>query len=353
MTMTARRFANPALAAAIAALTLSSILSAQPAATAGRTCPDVVRLLEAALPKEVGDSAALGKLLAPRVGPQLSQTFDAAKAAAALGDQLTAARPCCNEPAADTAHKSEQRFTGAAGSSLENDLDNGRITYLNPGRSFDASKSPDNKVERQRALDSALSVLRAFGVQAAELDTAADVRAIKLAGRGTERDAKPIVRRVEVSVLVPRRIEGVPVFDSTAKAVIDAKGQVARLHLAWPDFAIAEGLTAQGVRPRAEVLRELAATLSESDPCDSLERIDLRLAYVSLAELDRDQGADDEKEGAAVTVPRARFAPALVVYALPRSVPEDSGRLQSAGLQIVTPLFALPGGDTGKPRAGR
>jgi hypothetical protein len=285
------------------------------------------------------------------VGPQLSQTFDAAKAAAALGDQLTAERPCCKQPAADSAHRAEQRFTGPNGSVLENDLDNGRITYLNPSRSFDAAKSPDNAVERPRALESAFGVLRALGVPPGELDQAADVCAVKLAGRGTEPNAKPIVRRVEVSVLVPRRIEGVPVFDSAAKAAIDAKGQVARLHVAWPDFALAEGLTAQRVRPRAEVLRELAATLSESDPCGSLERIDLRVAYVSLAELDLDQGADDEKEGA-VAVTRSRFAPALVVYAVPRSVPEDSGRVQPAGLQLVTPLFALPGGDAGKPRAG-
>ena len=321
-----------------------------PPTTAG-VCPDFVRLVEAALPREVGDAAALGKLLQPRVGPQLSRAFDPAKAAAALGDQLAAEKPCCPDPAGER-HRAEQRFTAATGSTLEADLDNGRLSYLNPGRSFDAAKSADNKVERERALATALEAFRALGVPAAELDKAADVRAIKVAGRGTERGARPLVRRAEVSVLVPRRIDGTPVFDSSAKAAIDAEGRVARLHLRWPDFALAAGLTAERVRPRAEVVRELAAELSARDRCGTLERVDLHVAYVSLAELDAEPSGDDEGETAAPP-PRARFVPALVVYALPRAVKEDSGELQSAGLQLVTPLFAPVRADEGKPGAGR
>jgi hypothetical protein len=215
-------------------------------------------------------------------------------------------------------------------------LELGKIAYLNPERSFEARRLQNNEITSEQALKTSQEVLAAFGVPGPEINVKrAVVRELNVAGRGT-RSTKPHDKlRAEVHVLLPRLVSGTPVFDSEAKTAIDAQGQVARLHIKWPDFQLVPDLSAQDMLSRNEVIRLVDTELSKENMCKSLSQVKAFIAYVLARELTLpDQGSDEKDNNAG-----NGYMPALVVYAVPNEPKEDSGETAMAGQQFAVPLL--------------
>jgi hypothetical protein len=304
-------------------------------------CPDgFLELVEQSIPRGVGDADVMAKLLNPQIAtPQLSAAFDRQKAQTAVGDKLAIDRTTCPSRSSeeDGEGKEDCTFRNDLGSALRLKLDLGKIAYLNPERSFEAGKLQNNEITSEQALKTSQEVLAAFGVPGSEINVKrAVVRELNVAGRGT-RSTKPHDKlRAEVHVLLPRAVSGIPVFDSEAKTAIDARGQVARLHIKWPDFQLAPDLSAQDMLSRDEVIRLVDTEISKENMCRSLSRVRAFIAYVPARELTLpDQGSDERDskntgEG---------YMPALVVYAAPNEPKEDSGEIAMAGQQLAVPLL--------------
>jgi hypothetical protein len=182
-------------------------------------------------------------------------------------------------------------------------------------------------------------VLVAFGVPGSEISAnKAVVRELRVTGRGIRSTKPPDKLRAEVHVLLPRVVNGTPVFDSEAKTAIDMRGQVARLHIKWPDFQLVPDLSVQDMLSRDEVTRMVDTEISKENLCKSLARIRAFIAYVPARELALpDQGSDEKDDNTG-----NGYMPALVVYAIPNAPKEDSGEISEAGQQLAVSLLKSP-----------
>jgi len=304
-------------------------------------CPDgFLELVEKSIPRGVGDPDVMAQLLKPTIAtPQLSEAFNRLKAQEAVGDKLVIDRTKCPSRSSeeDGEGKDDCTFRNDLGSAMRLKLDLGKIAYLNPDRSFESNLLQDNKITEEQALKTSQEVLAAFGVPGSEINAnRAVVRELMVAGRGTRSTKPHEIHRAEIHILLPRRVSGTPVFDSEAKTAIDARGQVARLHIKWPDFQLAPGLSAREMLSRADVIRMVDTELSKENMCKSLSEVRASIAYVPTRELTLpDQGSDERDSNNTGN----GYMPALVVYAVPTEPKEDSGDIAMAGQQFAVPLL--------------
>ncbi len=315
------------------------------AAAAGQVLPkEFRRLAEAAVPSEVGTPALTARLLGGLPGgPQLSAAFDPRAALQGLGDSLPLPEDCaCAPPLPGEGHSGrlpdDWTATSADGSSvLQASLGRGKVTYLNRNRSYQATRGVEIGLSNEAAQQIALAAAAALGVPAAEIDRGRlDVQTLVAAAR--DRDGlRPTTRlRAELHVRARRVIAGTPVFDSFYQAAVSAGGLVARLHLQWPDFALAPGLSREQTLTRRQVVARVAAELEDGALPGSWRAAAAEIVYARVQDVGSVGEDADEGEAAAP----AAFVPALAVYALPREPAENSGRVASAGRQFLVPLMA-------------
>jgi hypothetical protein len=297
-------------------------------AGAQETCPAFRELAEASVPGTVGNRDVMTRLLNVRVGPQLSQNFDAAAVEKAVGDQLQPDAACRREGPAPCFFRNR-----ATGSVMQRDLLDGRVTYLNPSRRFDAARGIDNPVTNAEALRIAMAGINGFGVPPAEKGPPI-VRTLMAATQDAPRRTKTQVLRAEVHVNVQRHVAGTPVFASRVVAAVSAGDQIARLYVNWPDFSIAPGFGPGDTRARPTVVDDVVERLTTDNPCGSIGHVLSHIAYVPLHLTDP---LDEDNEGPKGT-DQGGFVPALVVFAVPSEPGEGQPHL--AEQQFVVPLLS-------------
>lgn len=323
---------------AIAVLLLG--ISAAASAQDRQTPPELVRLVAAALPPAVGDPAAVKRLFSPEISrPQLSEAFRIDAIQKAVGETL-APDPGCTQkaPVAALAAPVPCLHRGSGGSVLRNDLRQGKIDYINPARRFDWQSGIPNSVAPEAARATALRLAAEIALPRSEILTSqVKVRSLNIAAADGEGRQPPVSLRAEVHVRVPRQVGGTYVLGSRFHAVVDARGQVARLHADWPDFALRPGLSEDQVLSREEVARRIAARLAESFTPKDLAEVVIVTAYVPV---DRLGGRDipDQEDGSR-GAERPLFEPALVIHAIPVEPAEDSGEMSLPILEITQPLL--------------
>jgi len=343
-----------------------------PAIVLGQTCPSLPAMVDLVLPPQVGDSAALGTLLQPAIAsPQLSDAFNLSRVRAALEDlTLRLDSSSCDPPDAERRRPLLLQFLGRflpllrlQGSNLENCTyrnltgselrtkgKDGRYAYVNPARSHQGTQA--NAIDQRTAANKTLQALLALGVPQAEIDVDSQVvRDVNLYAQNLGASGpigQPTIVRAEVHPLFHRRVADTLVWDSFGRAAIDVQGRIARLHVRWPDFCIAPGVSANETLTRQQVLNAVVARVAANNPCELIGRVGARLAYVAVDQLDQPLSAaagteDDEGENDAC------FLPAVMIAVFGPEAAENSGQLSLGGELVAIPLFAPP---TNEPPTG-
>lgn len=291
------------------------------AAGAELQCAEFSALASASLPPQVGQPGLVGSMLSGAgafTGQGLSRSFDPKLAARTARARLRPAKSCPRSKErrrAPLGFECEYSDPQDPRVSLQVEMPDGRITFIDAGRRFDPA-GPDNDVTEDAALAVGREVLLALGVPEAEIDPAtAEADARMLASRPTDLSAPPNIRRIEVVALFRRIVNGFPVIDSKAGVVVNAEGEAARAHVVWPDFSLAAGLAGAAPRPRADVVAEIARTLGEiAGSCQGFDRMLVQVGWIP-AEL---------PETGDSAGPAGRYAPGLRVIVAPPEQPEDA-----------------------------
>jgi hypothetical protein len=302
-------------------------------------CKDIVELVDRAVPDQVGDPALLKELLDVQAGPQFADGFldtAADMALPAVQSRLRLSRRRC---VADDEGELTCRFANRAGTELlKFEQRTGKAAYLNQTREW-TPQAGNNRIPEGEAMELAHRVIKAWGIPEEELDLQfAEVRRLNLAGTG-KLDARPTdIFSTELHVRFPRRIAGVPVFDSDARLSIDVRGRVARMRVMWPSFGLVPGLEPIPLS-REDVVKMTAQELSDGAICGSLSRVEAYIAYSLSKEVTSPDPNDEKPRDPAAEQEGGAFVPALVVYAVPNEPREDSGEALMGGRQLVMPLL--------------
>lgn len=311
-------------------------------------CQDLSEMISKAVPQEVGSEALAKRLLNPQPGKlDVAKVFSPNTVSEVLGDQVEEkAKPCVDDN--PSGHHDSKEYCNEKGTTLKIKAERGRLTYLNPSRSFSFEKSEENTLKIEQAVEISRKVLDKLGVPMQELAKQPEARVMIAAGRDPEQRQQGIKRRAELHVRYPRQVSDIPVFDSAAKLAIDSKGDVARMHLVWPAFKLAEGLSMKDQYSREEMIRSVNQRLKPEGGCYNLSRLHAFIAYAESSEVSYGEG-NDEGEGSMSSISSISYVPSLVVYAVPPEPKEDSGEISMAGMQFTLPLFSgVSTGDSGK-----
>jgi hypothetical protein len=311
-----------------------SLLST-PALAQQQLCPSLEALVDAALPAQVGDAAAMRMLLAPPATGRLSQVFQPDRAISAVRDSLKPEPSCpAYAPITATGQPFSCVYSNSTGSKLRVDLGRGRIAYRSKTRSEAADP---NSLPPSYAMELATQVAASYGIPTAELSvTEAQVRGLRLSsldGSSGERSSY----RAEHHVRYPRRVGGTLVPDSGYHVAVDARGQVARLHVRWPDFQLAPGLSLSQMRSRSQVRDQLIADISAHNACGSVAAVKATVAYLPMRRLEQGGGRDEEALSTG-QVSQETYAPGLLVGVVPAE-PADPEEFQAAGEELWVPLL--------------
>lgn len=313
-----------------AALALSVIAAA--AVSAQETsCDAQARMVLEAIPVSVGSPSAMEKLLRPTVDAQLSATFDPARAAGIVRDSLAPDTRCTAYRKGDLDY--DCRYNGAA-SVLKVEMDRGKVAYLNRTRS---ERKAEAKISETEAIALARQAAEAVGMPLRELGTRADVRTLRLTAASEEGTViTGEAMGSEVHVRYQRRIGDVPVAFSRFHAAIDARGEIARMHVRWPDFRLAQGLSAANTASREQVIAQVLDQVGRDNRCGSLSRVVANVVYARTAVID---GGEAGADGGETESGPSEFAPALMVTVFPVAQREDSGVPQMPVQNYVFPLL--------------
>ena len=300
-----------------------------------------------ALPPAVGNRTEMKRLLTPAVKrPQLSEAFKLAAAQRVVGETLVLDKNCKVASAAVIAPP-PCLYRTAAGSTFRAGLREGRLDYINPTRHVDWLRKVPNGVRQEAAQATVLRLAGDLAIPPAEILTSRIKLNDLFVGTGKAGGTAPFVKlRAEVHVHFPRQVDGTRVLGSSFHGVIDSKGQLARFHAVWPDFALRTGLADSQTLPREEVARRIALRLAEQFTDEDLEKISIAVAYVPVERL---EGRDtpDSEGSVLVRNERTLFEPALVIHALPPETGEDSGKIDPPVVEIVQSLLEAPAKSNG------
>lgn len=346
--------------------TLAGWLGAQ------QLCPgfDLTERVTNALPSAVGDPQAVANLLTPRIEPrQLGRVFAPWRAAVAVADHQLRLKPKSCEaidavkhhnhhyshaslvpfalhrlpPRRDCTYKSRDK------AQLRAKVSEGRYSYVNWNRSHRGFA--ENEVPQQEAALRTLQALIRFGVPRSEIDPEnPQIRDLVLSAQqlGAASSALGTRRaRAEVHVLYQRKVDGISVFDSFGRAAVDVHGNLARLHINWPDFCIAEGAYSHNTRSQREVINAIVGAIEAAGPvCDTVGAIGITLAYVQVDALTDPISNNSDDESSAASVPKC-YLPSVVVAVVGPDPGEDSGKVSLAGQLLAVPLLRSLGLGTG------
>jgi hypothetical protein len=218
------------------------------------------------------------------------------------------------------------------------ELASGKVIYINPERSAGLGTIT---LSEERAVDLALSAASSFGVPMDELSsTAAQVKALRVTSKDEE-SGRAQSRRTELHVRFKRTLAGTPVLGSKLQVAVDPNGQVARMHVRWPDFKLAPGLSSRATLPRSEVLARTVDAINERNRCGSVAGVRTMVAYVKTGGVEGGSGAREEEAGTSPSGAQGvePVVPALVVFVRPLEQAEDSGETQEAGQGLIIPLL--------------
>lgn len=302
------------------------LLSSLPA-LAQTECDQTVQLITRALPATVGDAEVMRDLLAPDVSSeQLSDRFDPTAVTRLVGDNL--APECCDPFRPGTADY-ECTYVSTGGSGLRIALADGSVIYTNRARS--ENKEPTS-VPAEASIEIARNAATAFGVPESELG-APDFRYVRLTTASTEA-TQPDARsfRAEGHVRYRRTVSGIPVAFSNFHVALDARGQIARVHVRWPDFELIEGLDVSQTLTREEVLASIVEEVLPAARCGSLSGVTANIVYAKASLIDGPETSESDA-----------YAPALLVTLIPVEQAEDSGIPQMPVQNLVFPLLGAGG----------
>lgn len=336
---------------------------------AQQICPDfdLTARVTNGLPSEVGDARAVENLLNPRIAPgQLGEVFRVLNAAKAVGDHQLFLKPesCESIDAAGHHHGSPSLASQVSGrrspqmdcvyksldkAQLRAKVSEGRYAYVNWNRSHRGFA--ENDVSQREAAIKTLEALIRFGIPRSEIVTEnPQIRDLVLSAQKLGADSTILGRRqarAEVHVLYQREVDGIPVFDSFGRAAVNVQGKLARLHINWPDFCIAQGAFSHNTRSEREVINSIVGAIEAAGPvCDTVGAVGLRLAYVQVEALTEQIGNNSDDEGSAATVPNC-YVPSVVVAVVGPDPGEDSGKVSLAGQLLAFPLLRTFGSGIG------
>lgn len=303
-----------------------SLLFSLPA-VAQTECDQTVQFITRALPATVGNAEVMRGLLAPNVASeQLSDRLDPAAITRLVGDEL--APECCDAFRPGT-EDYECTYVSTGGSGLRIALADGSVIYTNRARS--ENKQPTT-VPAAASIEVARRAATAFGVPESELGAPVFryVRMTTASTDATQPDSRSF--RVEGHVRYRRTVGGVPVAFSNLHVALDARGQIARVHVRWPDFALSEGLDVSQMLTREEVLASIVEEVLPAARCGSLSGVTANIVYAKASLIDGPETSESDA-----------YAPALLVTLIPVEQAEDSGIPQMPVQNLVFPL--LGGGD--------
>ena len=313
--------------------TLILLLISAAAGAQERPCEATARMVVEAVPKSIGDVDTMKKLLAPEIGPQLSATLNPKAAAAVFRDEELKPEARCG-PLRKGDHHFECRYNGK-NSALKVELERGRVTYLNRDRS---EKKGMTRVADTAAVSLARKAAETIGVPMRELGPRADIRVLRVtAASGEDGAIKGEPGGSEVHVRYQRRIGDVPVAFSRYHAAIDSRGNIARMHVRWPDFRLVRGLDAANALPREAVVGRVLGDIDRDNRCGSLSGVTAKVVYARTAVVEGGEGLTED--GAEKETPSSEFVPALLVTVIPVEQKEDSGVVQMPVQNYVFPLF--------------
>ncbi|MBC8292710.1 MAG: hypothetical protein H8E45_06035 [Proteobacteria bacterium] len=357
------------LVAVFAALQLTVV-----PAQSQQSCTELFDLAAGALPSLVGDVPTMEALASVAGDPGIAASMSGDKKAlkTALksvdGRSLKANKGDCRfdgrRKRSDGRHDEESvhcdykaRKTGAT---LSIKAAEGRLTFLDPTRSFQAQSDPDNAVTDTEAAEKIKAVAIAFGLDESQLDyQLADIARVKVASvplvDGYPDTNAATVQVAEVYAAVPRQVQGTGVYGSRIQASIDHRGQVARMHLRWPEFRVCKGLASSplglNVLDRSKVTTAVVEEIGEQWACGTAVGMRSSIMYVPASDVEGPDSGTDEANGSAGREDDGAggcYVPALVVQVTGVEPLEDSGDLSSPGVEYLLPLLdSGPGSDNG------
>ncbi len=116
------------------------------------------------------------------------------------------------------------------------DMHSGELRYLNTERVFDYESYPRQAVPPAEAVQLAQTSLSDMGVPSGEWGQTSFAT---VAGESQDAEGKSEVFEVEQLVLLPRVVNGYPVFGSGAQVAVSNKGEVTRMMVReWPQFKL-------------------------------------------------------------------------------------------------------------------
>lgn len=190
-----------------------------------------------------------------------------------------------------------------------------------------------------RALTAARKAAESLGLPMRELADKPDVRALRVSAASQEGEKiTGQSMRTEVHVRFQRRIGGVPVAFSRVHAAVDARGDIARMHVRWPDFRLVRGLKAADATPREAIVARVLDDVDRDNRCGSLSRIVSNVVYARTADVEGGEGAGAD-DGAEKDSGPSEFVPALMVTVIPVVQKDDSGVPQMPVQNYVFPLL--------------
>lgn len=268
------------------ALALSTLLPAG-LASADASCPGYAAMIDGMVGNEVGTSSLVQQMLAVTVSSEsgLSRNFNPRDVMTAVGVKLRRGVDCPRGRAADSGSWAceyrDRRDTNAV---LRIDLREGYVAFLDPTRSFDPA-GPAYQVTSDEALAVATSLIAPFGIPSAEVDVSRPHVWARTAFAGTAREAASSRRRTELDVDLYRRVGGWRVFGSRLRVAVDGQRRPARVHLDWPDFQLASGLSAQNALTRAEIVAQATEAIGEVAGCGIYQGVTTMVGWVDSREL--------------------------------------------------------------------
>lgn len=323
-------------------LLLAGMVSAE--ASEG-SCQEHHELLNQAIQ---GDPAGLvaQMLKAQPDAQQLAAGFNPRVIRGALGDRLRPDKTRC----AFGGKKKDQELVDCAWtnsdatSTLEADIARGRISYVNSERGRWSEQA--NDLTPEAAIAALSQAATRLGVPASELGVL-DARNV-MAAHASPEGGPAEVRRAWVAASASRQLGGFHVLGSAVYAAIDAKGQVARMQVDWPEMRLDARLSALDALTREELVDRAAQELGEEIPCDQLGEVIVTPVFAPVDFFPAAGPDDDDNEQSADATKRPSrspaYAPAMLVTALSTPVEDGSGKFASPAREYVVPVLGPIGG---------
>lgn len=138
----------------------------------------------------------------------------------------------------------------------------GKLRYVHRGRAWKVEQGERKNVERKVAEDAVRGAVGRLGLPADELATT-KVAAQIAQGASTKRPTERQRFEMYQVVSLARRVNGLPVYGSKARAAVTHAGEVQRLQVDWPAFRMPRGLA---VRAKEAVIADAVKQIYVQQP---------------------------------------------------------------------------------------